>query len=44
MIANNGYIERLHTMLYDTDATVVINAIYVIDELQISTGGLQVQI
>jgi vesicle coat complex subunit len=42
MIENNGYIERLHTMLYDTDATVVINAIYVIDELQISSGGLHV--
>ena len=42
MIANNGYLERLHSMLYDTDASVVINAIYVIEELQISTGGLEV--
>lgn len=42
MITNNGYLERLYTMLYDTDATVVINAIYVIDELQIATGGLEV--
>lgn len=42
MIASNGYLERLHTMLFDPDATVVINAIYVIDELQIASGGLQV--
>jgi AP-4 complex subunit beta-1 len=42
MIENNNYLERLHTMLFDVDATVVINAIYVIDELQLSTGGLQV--
>ena len=42
MITNQGYLDRLHTMLYDADASVVINAIYVIDELQIGTGGLQV--
>eukprot|EP01032_Pedospumella_encystans_P013573 gene13573-15619_t len=42
MIENNGYLERLHNMLYDADATVVINAIYAIEELQLATGGLVV--
>ena len=42
MIENNGYLDRLHSMLYDVDATVVINAIYAIEELQLASGGLAV--
>jgi len=42
LVLTHGYIDRLYAMLNDADATVVINAIYVINELQVDKGGLEV--
>lgn len=43
LVVNNGYLEQLYRMLQDTDSNVVTNVIYAINELCISTGGLEVR-
>ena len=40
MVETNGYISQLYNMLQDVDANVVTNAIHVLNELQLSEGGL----
>jgi AP-4 complex subunit beta-1 len=41
-VENNGYLNTLHSMLQDSDANVVTNAIHVINEMQLHSGGLEV--
>ncbi len=43
LVESNGYLEQLYRMLQDTDSNVVTNVIFVINELCISTGGLEVR-
>ena len=42
LVEQNNYVQILHSMLQDSDANVVTNAIYVINELQLADGGLKV--
>mmetsp|Transcript_12750 Transcript_12750/g.28324 ORF Transcript_12750/g.28324 Transcript_12750/m.28324 type:complete len:682 (+) Transcript_12750:125-2170(+) len=42
LVQQHGYVDMCHSMLQDQDATVVVNALYVLNELQIESGGLTV--
>lgn len=41
-VENNGYVNKLSSMLQDADADVVTNVLYVLNELKISYGGLEI--
>ncbi len=41
-LESNGYMAKLHEMLQDVDADVVTNALYVLNELKMSYGGLEI--
>ena len=41
-VESNGYMAKLHEMLRDVDADVVTNVLYVLNELKMSYGGLEI--
>ena len=41
-VDDHGYVSKLHSMLRDADADVVTNVLYVLNELKISYGGLEI--
>lgn len=41
-VENHGYVSKLTSMLQDADADVVTNVLYVLNELKISYGGLEI--
>eukprot|EP01038_Epipyxis_sp_PR26KG_P005129 gene5129-7145_t len=42
LIVTNNYLPQLYQMLSDVDANVVTNVIHAINELQLSSGGIEV--
>ncbi len=43
LVETNGYLDQLYRMLQDSDSNVVTNVIFVLNELCIATGGLEVR-
>jgi AP-4 complex subunit beta-1 len=42
LVQENRYIEQVESMVQDVDANVVTNALYVLQELRLSEGGVQI--
>lgn len=42
LIETNGYVSQLYRMLEDVDSNVVTNVIYVLNELQMAEGGMNI--
>lgn len=42
LVETNGYLEKLYRMLQDVDANVVTNVIFVLNELQLGQGGMEI--
>jgi non-SMC mitotic condensation complex subunit 1 len=42
LIESQGFVEQLYRMMQDNDANVLTNVIYVLNEVLLSKGGIEV--